>query len=102
MSMRCHALLTDDFILVGPLGFTLDKPQLLGQLRGGSLQFTNLTIEPVVSRSYGAATVVIGVQEQAGSFGDRPLDGRSRVTLIIFDAGLASMHLSPMTEAPAG
>lgn len=96
------ALLTDDFILVGPLGFMLDKPQLLGQLRGGSLQFTSLTIGSLVSRSYGGATVVIGVQEQAGSFGDRPLDGRFRITLVIFDGNLASMHLSPITKAPAG
>ncbi len=96
------ALLTDDFMLVGPLGFMLDKPQLLGQLRGGSLEFTSLTIEPVVTRSFGGVTVVIGTQEQAGSFGERPTDGRFRITLVLFDGGLASMHLSPITEAPAG
>lgn len=66
------ALLADDFMLVGPLGFMLEKSQLLDQLRRGNLSFTSLTIEPVVSRSYGSATVVIAVQEQAGSYGDRP------------------------------
>lgn len=96
------ALLADDFMLVGPLGFMLDKSQLLDQLRGGSLHFTSLTIEPVVSRSYGGATVVIGVQEQAGSYGDRPVDGHFRVTLVVFDGTLASMHLSPIAGPPTG
>lgn len=95
------ALLADDFMLVGPLGFMLEKSQLLDQLRRGNLSFTSLTIEPVVSRSYGSATVVIAVQEQAGSYGDRPVDGRFRVTLVIFEGTLASAHLSPIAGPAA-
>jgi hypothetical protein len=31
-------LLADDFILVGPLGFVLDRPQYLGSRRSGDLK----------------------------------------------------------------
>lgn len=102
------ALLADDFVLVGPLGFVLDKQQWLEQWRAGNLTFTQLVIEDVSSRSYGDVTVAVGVQDQQGSYRDQPADGRFRVTLILEAAGgserIVGAHLSPiaMPGPPAG
>ena len=45
------ALLADDFVLVGPLGFVLDKEQYLGSRRSGDLRHDSLEWEDVRSAS---------------------------------------------------
>lgn len=102
------ALLADDFVLVGPLGFVLDKQQWLEQWQAGNLSFTRLVIEDVSTRFYGDVTVAVGVQDQQGSYRDQPADGRFRVTLILDAAGgserIVGAHLSPIATPgpPAG
>ncbi len=97
-------LLGDDFVLVGPLGFVLDREQWLEQWRAGNLSFTRLEIEDVRSRAYGDVTVAVGVQDQEGSYRDQPADGRFRITLILSSERVVGAHLSPIAAPgpPAG
>ena len=46
-------LLADDFQLVRPLGFMLDKPQWIEQYRAANLDYTRLEIEPLSTRIAG-------------------------------------------------
>ena len=46
------AITTDDFILVGPLGFVLDKQQWLGRYRTGGLVTTSLIWDEITVRDY--------------------------------------------------
>jgi ketosteroid isomerase-like protein len=46
-------LLTEDFRLVGPLGFMLDKQQWLQQYRSGALRITSLDWDDVDVHDYG-------------------------------------------------
>src|SRR5919109_447367 len=75
-------LLADDFILVGPLGFMLDKQQYLGSRRSGELKHDSLVWEDVRVRVYGEAAVAVGSQTQRSTYQGRDASGRFRVTQI--------------------
>jgi ketosteroid isomerase-like protein len=91
-------LTTDDFHLVGPAGFVLDKQQWLDRYRSGALTTNSLSLEEVDIRDYGHAAVAIGVQTQQATYQNHPVDGRFRVTHIAVRDGerwlLAGQHLS--------
>jgi len=93
-------LLTDDFIGVGPLGFTLTKDQWLQRYLSGSLKYTSYTLADLRPRVYGDAAVVIGVATQDGTFEGRSISGRFRATHIFASQGgtwrAAGWHASPM------
>jgi hypothetical protein len=95
-----HELIADDFRLVGPLGFVLDKPQWLEQYRAGHLRYSRVAIEDPTARTYGDVTVVIATREQQATYQGSPADGRLRTTLIVSTAGerpqIVGMHLSPI------
>src|SRR5262249_3865182 len=76
------ALLADDFMLVGPLGFVLDKAQYLGSRRSGDLKHESLDWEDVRLRVYGETAVAIGTQTQKSTYQGRDASGRFRVTQI--------------------
>jgi uncharacterized protein (TIGR02246 family) len=98
-------LLADDFLLVGPLGFVLDKQQYLGSRRSGDLRHTSFTWEDVRVRLYGDAAVAVGVQAQRSTYQGRDASGRFRVTQVAVEQGggwaIASIHLSPIAQ-PSG
>lgn len=101
-------LLDADFRLVGPLGFVLSKPAVLGRFRNG-MQYTALSVEDLEVRFYGESTaIVIGALSQQASFQGQDSTGQFRVTLVVVrSAGneawvLASLHYSPMARLPAG
>jgi ketosteroid isomerase-like protein len=75
-------LLADDFLLVGPLGFMLDKEQYLGSRRSGDLKHESLVWEVVSVRLYGEAAVAVGSQTQRSTYQGRDASGRFRVTQI--------------------
>jgi ketosteroid isomerase-like protein len=99
------ALAVPDFVLVGPLGFVLDRQQWIQRYRSGDLHTTTLdwAIESV--RVYGGAAVTIGTHTQTGDYRGRPIDGAFRSTHVAVrrDARwqLASIHLSPVQKPPA-
>ena len=97
-------LLADDFLLVGPLGFMLDKPQYLGSRRSGDLRHASLVWDDVRVRSYGDAAVAVGNQAQSSTFQGHDASGRFRVTQVAIRRGdrwlLAGLHYSPIAQSP--
>lgn len=97
-------LTVDDFTLVGPLGFILDKKQWLDRYRSGQFVTHELDWRDVVVRSYGDTAVAIGIQEQRAAYQGRPSDGKFRVTQILVRRDdrwrLAGVHLSPIAAPP--
>jgi hypothetical protein len=75
-------LLADDFVLVGPLGFVLDKQQYLGSRRSGDLKHESFEWGDVNVHVYGECAVAIGVQTQRSTYQGRDASGRFRVTQI--------------------
>ncbi len=98
------ALATDDFTLVGPVGFVLDKQQWLDRYRGGGLRTLALTYEDAVTRVHGDCAIRIGRHIQEAEFQGRAVNGEFRATHIaVRDDGrwrLAGVHLSPIGGPP--
>lgn len=96
-------LLSEDFRLVGPLGFVLDKQKWIEQHRSGALQVSSLRWDEVDVRDYGQVAVAIGHQSQEASYQGNPAGGEFRVTQLAVrrDGGwaLAGMHLSPLAQS---
>ena len=98
------ALLHEDFVGVGPLGFVLDKRQWLEPRRNGDLKNSTFEWQDPSVRVFGDAAVVIGTQVQESTYQGRDASGRFRVTQVAARSGdrwsLAGMHLSPIAQAP--
>ncbi len=99
------ALATDDFRLVGPAGFILDKQQWLDRYRSGTLVTRSLRWEDVEVRVYGDAAVAVGRHIQQAQHQGNPVDGEFRATHIaVHDADrwrLAGVHIGPLGTPPA-
>ena len=97
-------LLTDDFKLVGPLGFVVPKQQWLAQFRGGALQIESLEWDDVDIRThaYANSAIAIGRLSQSATYADNRADGAFRVTAIAIGHGvtwhLAGAHYSPLAD----
>ena len=98
------ALATDDFTLVGPAGFVLDKQQWLERYRQGNLLTHSLSFEDTITRIWGNAAVTIGRHIQQAEYRGHPADGEFRATHIAIHDGsrwrLAGLHLSPIGGSP--
>lgn len=98
------AMSTEDFTLVGPLGFILDKQQWLDRYRTGGLVTRTLAWDEVSVRDYGDAAVAVGRHTQRAEYQGHPADGSFRSTHILVRRGgqwlLASQHLSPIGGPP--
>ena len=99
-------LLTDDFKLVGPLGFVVPKHPWLEQFRAGTLQIESLEWDEVDIRTYACANfaIAIGRLSQVATYAQRRSDGQFRVTVIAIGHGttwqLTGAHYSAI--APPG
>ena len=95
-------LLADDFLLVGPLGFMLDKTLYLGSRRSGDLRHESLVWDDVHVRGYGDAAVAVGVLTQRTTYQGRDASGRFRVTQVAIQRGgrwiLVGLHYSPIAQ----
>ena len=97
-------LLTDDFKLVGPLGFVVPKQQWLEQFRSGALQIESLEWDEVDIRThaYANSAIAIGRLTQSATYADNRADGAFRVTAIAIGYGvtwrLAGAHYSPIAD----
>jgi ketosteroid isomerase-like protein len=96
---------TDDFTLVGPAGFVLEREQWFAGYRSGALQIQSLTWDDVHVRDYGDTAVAIGVRTQQATYQGNPAGGRFRGTQIAARRGgrwlMAGVHLSPMAGPAA-
>jgi hypothetical protein len=102
-----ETLLDDQFIAVGPLGFTLTKSEWLDRHRSGDLAYQALTWEPGPTRTYGDVALTIGTQIAQTTYRGNPVPfGRLRITQIAARHGdrwvLAGLHMSqtPDQEVP--
>jgi len=82
------ALLTDDFVGIGPVGFTLPKSAWLGRFEGG-LQYDAVDLDEVTARDYGDAAFVVGHQHATGTFQGQPTPPDTRVGLTFVRDGAA-------------
>ena len=91
-------LAADDFRLVGPFGFVLDKTQWLGRYAPGALVTSSLTWDDVEVRDFGQTAIAIGQQTQQATYQGCRSDGQFRVTHVyVRDQDrwqLASLHVS--------
>jgi ketosteroid isomerase-like protein len=97
-------LLANDFLLVGPLGFMLDKTQYLGARSSGELRHESLEWADVRVRVYGEAAVAVGTQTQRSTYQGRDASGRFRVTQIVVRRAdlwtVVGLHYSPIARPP--
>jgi ketosteroid isomerase-like protein len=95
-------LLTDDFVGVGPRGFTLSKQGWLDRYSSGALRHDTFSWDDVQVRVYGDAAIAVGMTASNGTFSGQPISGRSRLTQVLVRANgswvIAGIHMSP---APA-
>jgi ketosteroid isomerase-like protein len=96
--------LTDDFLGVGPLGFTLPKQAWLARYHAGDLKYQTFELGERHVRSYGNATVVTARLTAAGTYQDHPLPTALRATLVIVRQPggwrLAGGHMSFIAGTP--
>jgi ketosteroid isomerase-like protein len=71
-------LVTDDFRVVGPVGFILDRQQYLGRYQGG-FSPESVAWDDVIVLDYGNAAVTIATVTQQASFQNQRADGQFRV-----------------------
>lgn len=99
-----NALATDDFVLIGPAGFVLDKQAWLGRYVGGDLHTENLSFQDPQTRIYGDTAVSVGRFVQRAEYRGRTVDGEFRATRIAVRHGsgwrLGGLHLSPIAAMP--
>ncbi len=97
-------LADDDFRLVGPFGFVLDKQQWLDRYRSGALQTRSLAWDEVSIVDHGPVAIAVGKQVQQAAYQGHASDGEFRVTHIFArKAGgwrLVGMHLSQAAPPP--
>ncbi|MGP4111711.1 nuclear transport factor 2 family protein [Streptomyces sp. 4N509B] len=100
------ALLTPDFLGVGPAGFVLDHDQWLERYRGGDLRNSAFELTEPTVRTFGDSAVVVGVQEQQTSYRGHEAGGRFRTTLVAARPNgswqVAGWHCSPIAGPPPG
>jgi ketosteroid isomerase-like protein len=96
-------LTTDDFHVVGPVGFVLDRQQYLGRYQSG---FTPEEVrwDEVEVSDHGDAAITVAAVTQKASFQDQRADGRFRVTHVFVKQGdgwrVAHAHYSPIGGPP--
>jgi uncharacterized protein (TIGR02246 family) len=101
-------ILADDFVGVGPRGFTLTKEQWLSRHDTGSLRYESFRLDEIEVRSYGDAAVMVCRQSAEGVYeaenGRFDLDDQFRATLVLVRQDgrwqLAGLQLSPILGRP--
>lgn len=96
--------LTDDFVGVGPLGFTLTRADWVARHETGDLVYDAFDVDEVSVRVHGGTAVVIARHTATGAYRGHPIPEAVRATLVIVDdAGtrrLAGIHFSFIAGTP--
>lgn len=89
--------LTDDFVGIGPLGFSLTKAAWLGRHHQG-LSYDAFSVDEAQVRTYGDLAVVTARHSQSGTAFGHPVPEAARATDVLVRNGdrwqLASVHMS--------
>ena len=102
------SVLTDDFVGVGPRGFTLTREQWLARHEAGNLKYESFGLDEVEVRSYGDAAVTVCRETAEGVYEDEngryAIHDQFRATLIFVKQRerwlLAGLQLSPILGRP--
>lgn len=99
-------LAVDEFRLVGPFGFIIDKNQWLERYRSGALDTKSLSWDEVEVRDFGNTAIAIGRHTQQATYGGRSADGQFRITHVFIssaDSGwrIANIQLSQLAGQPS-
>jgi ketosteroid isomerase-like protein len=92
---RLDALLTDDFVGIGPVGFVLDKRAWLGRF-GQGLSYEQLALDEVSSRQHGDTAIVVAHQHAKGSAGRNPTPADLRVSFTVVPDDGKGMRIAGM------
>jgi ketosteroid isomerase-like protein len=101
-------ILADDFVGVGPRGFTLTRDQWLSRHDTGSLRYESFGLDEVQSRIFGDAAITVCRQSAKGVYEDEngrfELEDQFRATLVFVKQDgrwqLAGLQLSPILGRP--
>jgi ketosteroid isomerase-like protein len=97
-------LLTDDFLGVGPLGFTLPKPAWLARHQSGDLTYESFALDELQTRLHSDAALITARHTARGAFRGQPTPEAVRATLaLVKERGgwhLAGIHLSFIAGTP--
>ena len=97
--------LADNFVGVGPRGFTLTKQEWIQRHQSGALHYGSLTLDEMQVRVYGGDTaIVVGRETQAVTYQGQAIPGQFRTTQVwVREDGswrLAGLQLSPIMPPP--
>ena len=76
------ALLADDFVGIGPVGFVLDRGAWLTRFDHG-LTYDRLELDEVSTHDHGGTTIVVARQRADGRAGETPTPPDVRVSLTV-------------------
>lgn len=98
--------LADDFVGIGPRGFTLTKTEWVQRHQAGALVYDALSLDDIRVRVYGGDTAIMVAREtQSARYQGQPMPGEFRTTLVWVrqDGGwrLAGTQLSPIMPPPS-
>ena len=101
-------ILADDFVGVGPRGFSLTREQWISRHEAENLKYGSFGLDEAEVRTYGDAAVVVCRQTAAGVYADEngryDIDERFRATLVFVrqrgDWRLAGLQLGPILGRP--
>lgn len=97
-------LLDDNFLGIGPLGFTLTKQQWVGRHASGELHYESLTIDDVSVRMFEATAIAVSRQNQVATFKDQHVAAELRLAQVFVRQGnqwlLVHAQMSPITNPP--
>ena len=98
------ALLTDDFLGVGPLGFVLPKSIWVQRFDQFGLAYETFDLDELQTRVHGDAALVTARQTARGTAGGQPVPEAVRATLTLVVEGgswqLAGIHMSFIAGTP--
>ena len=102
------SVLAEDFVGVGPRGFTLTREQWISRHEAGNLRYESFGLDEVDVRLYGDAAVAVCRQTAEGVYEDEngryDINEQFRATLIFVNQEghwlLAGLQLSPILGRP--
>jgi ketosteroid isomerase-like protein len=65
--------LADDYVGIGPFGFTLTKEEWLQRHTSGDLKYNEFKLVERNTREYGDAAIVVGVQDATATYQGKPV-----------------------------
>lgn len=96
--------LADDFVAVGPLGFTLSKQDWLARHVAGDLTYDAFQFTETHVRTFGTTAIVIARQVARGAYRGQPLPTELGATAILVQREaswqVAGMHMSFIAGTP--